>query len=562
MRLDLCSGGEMFDRICRKGHFSELDASFYLTKIMKGLQALHRHNVLHLDVKPENLLFATTDEHAELKICDFGLSQMTEEKKKNEQNGTGGGGLNGTVGYMAPELIDENRTSPACDVWGAGVVLFVMLVGYPPFWGESDEEILERTRRGRLHMFDSDWKLISDSARNLVLRMLNVDFSKRISSDDVLQHPWIALNGGDATGGSGPNDATQKARPAASVPKENPQVPSMSRDPSPPSPSSSGHPSPADPAPRDVDLGATKRRMKQYFVHYKTRNRLVNHNHSSNARAFSHSVSSPLANGGGPQAKSFIHDFMEKEKVLFEEDFMSVGLKASSSIGITLYTKLYKHRGPKLPVGPFFDLVDQDRDGYVTSSDMIHCIDRILKCDDEFIGMVFDVYADEDFDVTTVCDGYESDLRKRNDATAAATQRRENGETTITMDNVLRVYAMISGTDPMLESNQDLVNELYAGIDEEVVVMTFDEFKLNYHRVPILVDMFIQSSKEEYVQRLLQHFQNSTFSPKDLDYVRQSVHEIPVSPVVPPQTNKKAKSTPKKKRSFRIDFSDLNVSPL
>jgi calcium-dependent protein kinase len=99
MRLDLCSGGEMFDRICRKGHFSEKDASFYLTKIMNGLRALHQHNVLHLDIKPENLLFSTNDEHAELKICDFGLSQVTEGKKKNEHNASSMGGLNGTVGY-------------------------------------------------------------------------------------------------------------------------------------------------------------------------------------------------------------------------------------------------------------------------------------------------------------------------------------------------------------------------------------------------------------------------------------------------------------------------------
>jgi serine/threonine protein kinase len=413
---------------------------------------------------------------------------------------------------MAPELIDENRTSPACDVWGAGVVLFVMLVGYPPFWGESDEEILERTRRGRLHMFDNDWKLISDSARNLVLRMLNVDHSKRISSDEVLQHPWIALNAQRSNTPHGIAQSSTETRPPPnarqqSLPKDNPQVPCMSRDPSPlkvlaastsslntslpsmdvsnPSLKTSlpdvdvstsslnaslpdfdvSTTSSLNTSPPDIDLSATKLRMKQYFVHYKTRNRIVHHNHSSNARAFSHSVSSPTK---GTEAKSFIQDFMEKEQSLFEEDFMSVGLKAGSSVGITLYATVYKNRGPKLPVGPFFDMVDKNRDGYVNSSDIIHCIDRILKCDDEFLGIVFDVYADDLFDVSTVCDGYESDLQKRNAQSAEAKRLRESGKKTITRNNVLRVYAMISGTDPMLESNLDFVDELFAGFGDEV----------------------------------------------------------------------------------------------
>jgi len=255
--------------------------------------------------------------------------------------------------------------------------------------------------------------------------------------------------------------------------------------------------------------------------------------------------------------KSFIQDFMEKEQSLFEEDFMSVGLRAGSAVGITLYAKLYKQRGPKLPVGPFFDMVDEDKDGYVKSSDMIKCIDRILKCDDEFLGMVFDVYADETFDMAAVCDGYESNLERRRSMSIQAKRLREGGQTVIRRDNVLRIYAMITETDPNLESNRDLVDELYAGLGDEDA-MTFEQFKLNYHRVPILVDMFIQSSKEEYIKRLLQHFQSSAFSPKDLDYVRQSVHDIPISSSPETKLKSKGRST---KRSFRMDFSDINVSP-
>jgi serine/threonine protein kinase len=188
--MELCRGGELYEKIANASAFSERDASKYLQKIMSGLEALHSHNILHLDIKPENLLLTTQDE---LKITDFGLAKIGDSRTRM------GDGVFGTIGYMAPELITSRMCAPSCDVWAAGVILYIMLVGYPPFWGDSNRDILEKTAQGKYHMFEDDWKEISDDAQNLVKWMLTLEAAKRPTAREVLDHPWITqLQGGGA----------------------------------------------------------------------------------------------------------------------------------------------------------------------------------------------------------------------------------------------------------------------------------------------------------------------------------------------------------------------------
>lgn len=215
----LCCGGELYDHVIRRGHFSEHDAAVLTRDLISGLHALHERDILHLDIKPENLLFESDREDARIKITDFGLSKLY---KYNDGAGGANGGcvderdrepsrdelaaklkafaesgvlqrdkLRGTVGYMSPELILAGSCSKATDVWAAGVVLYILLCGRPPFQSKSNREILERSARGQYQMEGEEWENISDDAKDLVRKMLIVDPKDRISTANILAHPWL-----------------------------------------------------------------------------------------------------------------------------------------------------------------------------------------------------------------------------------------------------------------------------------------------------------------------------------------------------------------------------------
>ena len=205
----LCTGGELYEHVIRRGHFTEKDAAILMRDLTSGLHALHQHDILHLDVKPENILFESIAEDARIKITDFGLSKVfhdTIEDRKNEptidelQDRTRAliesgilqrDKLRGTVGYMSPELILMGVQSKGTDVWAAGVVLYILLCGYPPFHSKSNREVLERSAKGEYRMEGGEWDVISEGAKDLVTRMLTVDPAQRISTAEILAHPWI-----------------------------------------------------------------------------------------------------------------------------------------------------------------------------------------------------------------------------------------------------------------------------------------------------------------------------------------------------------------------------------
>jgi len=208
----LCCGGELYDHVIRRGHFSEHDAAVLTRDLISGLHALHERDILHLDIKPENLLFESDREDARIKITDFGLSKLykfnsaaTDERDREpsrdelaaklkafaESGVLQRDKLRGTVGYMSPELILAGSCSKATDVWAAGVVLYILLCGRPPFQSKSNREILERSARGQYQMEGEEWENISDDAKDLVRKMLIVDPKDRISTADILSHPWL-----------------------------------------------------------------------------------------------------------------------------------------------------------------------------------------------------------------------------------------------------------------------------------------------------------------------------------------------------------------------------------
>lgn len=185
--MELCEGGELFDRIIQWGHYSERKAA-ELTRIIVGVvEACHSLGVMHRDLKPENFLLANKDDDLSLKVIDFGLSIFFKPGQIFTD-------VVGSPYYVAPEVLCKHY-GPEADVWTAGVILYILLSGVPPFWAETQQGIFDAVLKGVID-FDSDpWPLISDSAKDLIRKMLTSRPSDRMTAHEVLCHPWICEHG-------------------------------------------------------------------------------------------------------------------------------------------------------------------------------------------------------------------------------------------------------------------------------------------------------------------------------------------------------------------------------
>lgn len=185
--MEVCSGGELFDRIIAKGHYSEREAARLTKTIVGVVEACHSLGVVHRDLKPENFLLLSRDEHAELKATDFGLSMFFQP----------GDVFNDVVGspyYVAPEVL-RRKYGPEVDVWSAGVMVYILLSGVPPFWAETEQGIFEAVLQGYLDFESDPWPSISDSAKDLIRKMLTINPKHRATAFQVLSHPWVAEDG-------------------------------------------------------------------------------------------------------------------------------------------------------------------------------------------------------------------------------------------------------------------------------------------------------------------------------------------------------------------------------
>lgn len=184
--MELCAGGELFDIIIDKGHYSEREASDLAKTIVGVIEACHSLGVIHQDLKPENFLFIDEEEDALMMAIEFGLSIFFKP----------GQVLTDVVGspyYVAPEVLLKNYV-PEADIWSAGVILYVLLCGVPPFYAESEEDIFKEVMHGKLDFRIDPQPNISKSAKELVNKMLVRDPKKRITAHEVLCHPWISID--------------------------------------------------------------------------------------------------------------------------------------------------------------------------------------------------------------------------------------------------------------------------------------------------------------------------------------------------------------------------------
>ncbi|XP_049369937.1 calcium-dependent protein kinase 20-like [Solanum verrucosum] len=185
--MELCAGGELFDRIIKRGHYSEKKAAELARVIVGVVEACHSLGVMHRDLKPENFLFVNEKEESSLKTIDFGLSVFFRPGETFTD-------VVGSPYYVAPEVL-RKRYGPECDIWSAGVITYILLSGVPPFWDETEQGIFEQIVKGELDLVSEPWPAISESAKDLVRKMLVRDPKKRLTAHEVLCHPWVRVGG-------------------------------------------------------------------------------------------------------------------------------------------------------------------------------------------------------------------------------------------------------------------------------------------------------------------------------------------------------------------------------
>ena len=204
--MEFCQGGELFQKINdlaeKDQSFSEKEAVKIFKQLMSAVSYCHSQGICHRDLKPENILFLTKDPNSPIKIIDFGLSKIFGEIKpimkgnKIEKNIMS---LRvGTAYYMSPEVLQGNYDNK-CDIWACGVILYIMLCGYPPFDGETENDILKAISKKKFFFPEEEWKSVSDDAKDLIKHMI-CDPDKRYNAEMILNHPWIEKNAPNSKG--------------------------------------------------------------------------------------------------------------------------------------------------------------------------------------------------------------------------------------------------------------------------------------------------------------------------------------------------------------------------
>ncbi|XP_017797241.1 PREDICTED: calcium/calmodulin-dependent protein kinase type II alpha chain isoform X4 [Habropoda laboriosa] len=183
--FDLVTGGELFEDIVAREFYSEADASHCIQQILESVHHCHHNGVVHRDLKPENLLLASKAKGAVVKLADFGLAIEVQGEIQAWF------GFAGTPGYLSPEVLKKEPYGKPVDIWACGVILYILLVGYPPFWDEDQHRLYALIKAGSYDYPSPEWDTVTPEAKNLINQMLTVNPSKRITASEALKHPWI-----------------------------------------------------------------------------------------------------------------------------------------------------------------------------------------------------------------------------------------------------------------------------------------------------------------------------------------------------------------------------------
>ncbi|XP_059909917.1 calcium/calmodulin-dependent protein kinase (CaM kinase) II beta 1 isoform X3 [Gadus macrocephalus] len=183
--FDLVTGGELFEDIVAREYYSEADASHCLHQILDSVHHIHQHDIVHRDLKPENLLLASKCKNAAVKLADFGLAIEVQGEQQAWF------GFAGTPGYLSPEVLRKEAYGKPVDIWACGVILYILLVGYPPFWDEDQHKLYQQIKAGAYDFPSPEWDTVTPEAKNLINQMLTINPAKRITAQEALKHPWV-----------------------------------------------------------------------------------------------------------------------------------------------------------------------------------------------------------------------------------------------------------------------------------------------------------------------------------------------------------------------------------
>uniref|UniRef100_A0A8C5FAV2 calcium/calmodulin-dependent protein kinase n=1 Tax=Gadus morhua TaxID=8049 RepID=A0A8C5FAV2_GADMO len=183
--FDLVTGGELFEDIVAREYYSEADASHCIQQILEAVLHCHQMGVVHRDLKPENLLLASKCKNAAVKLADFGLAIEVQGEQQAWF------GFAGTPGYLSPEVLRKEAYGKPVDIWACGVILYILLVGYPPFWDEDQHKLYQQIKAGAYDFPSPEWDTVTPEVKNLINQMLTINPSKRITAQEALKHPWI-----------------------------------------------------------------------------------------------------------------------------------------------------------------------------------------------------------------------------------------------------------------------------------------------------------------------------------------------------------------------------------
>jgi serine/threonine protein kinase len=181
---ELVQGGELFDRIIKRSHYTEDKARDLIVFFLKSMEYIHLQGIVHRDIKAENLLLVSEESDADVKICDFGMAKRVVDLSPPEEPC-------GTPGYVAPEVLRQLPYSTEVDIWSVGVLCYILLVGYPPFYDEDSNKLFKKIKDGKFLFHAEFWDKISPGAIDLIKKMLCLDQRERWTASQLLQHPWI-----------------------------------------------------------------------------------------------------------------------------------------------------------------------------------------------------------------------------------------------------------------------------------------------------------------------------------------------------------------------------------